>query len=145
MPSFWNTVLCSEWTKLRNPAAIVCEKEEVWNSVHLLRENSLMLEECREMWHHIPQDGILHSHCCENLKSYTVWCLSISHTKQQDDKTPASHLRLVNTSLWNAMHCTQLTVCFALPPHEWYLNYMNSSCIFFKMKVNTTVWCRIFF
>jgi hypothetical protein len=22
--------------------------------------------------HHIPDDGILHSHCCENLKSYTV-------------------------------------------------------------------------
>jgi hypothetical protein len=24
----------------------------------------------RSTWHHIPEDGILHSHCCDNLKSY---------------------------------------------------------------------------
>jgi hypothetical protein len=24
----------------------------------------------RATWHNIPQDGILHTHCCENLKSY---------------------------------------------------------------------------
>jgi hypothetical protein len=24
----------------------------------------------RSTWRHIPEDGILHSHCCENLKSY---------------------------------------------------------------------------
>jgi hypothetical protein len=24
----------------------------------------------RSTWHHIPEDGILHSHRCENLKSY---------------------------------------------------------------------------
>jgi hypothetical protein len=24
----------------------------------------------RATWHYIPEDGTLHSHCCENLKSY---------------------------------------------------------------------------
>jgi hypothetical protein len=24
----------------------------------------------RATWHNIPEDGILHSHCSENLKSY---------------------------------------------------------------------------
>jgi hypothetical protein len=23
-------------------------------------------------WHNIPEDGILHSHCCENFKSYML-------------------------------------------------------------------------
>jgi hypothetical protein len=23
-------------------------------------------------WHHIPKDDILHSYCCENLKSYII-------------------------------------------------------------------------
>jgi hypothetical protein len=26
----------------------------------------------RATWHHIPKDGILHSHRCENLKSYML-------------------------------------------------------------------------
>jgi hypothetical protein len=27
----------------------------------------------RATWHNIPQDAILHIHCCENLKSYIVF------------------------------------------------------------------------
>jgi hypothetical protein len=33
----------------------------------------------RVTWHNIPEDGILHSHRCENLKSYILWHLDWSY------------------------------------------------------------------
>jgi hypothetical protein len=32
----------------------------------------------RVTWHNIPEDGILHSHCRENLQSYIFFSLSLS-------------------------------------------------------------------
>jgi hypothetical protein len=29
----------------------------------------------RATWHNIPEDSILHSHCCENLRPYKWWHL----------------------------------------------------------------------
>jgi hypothetical protein len=35
----------------------------------------------RTKWHNIPEDGILHSHCSENIKSYTeIEIKSIIHS-----------------------------------------------------------------
>jgi hypothetical protein len=31
----------------------------------------------RATWHNIPEEGILHSHCCEKLKSYIVNLMKI--------------------------------------------------------------------
>jgi hypothetical protein len=34
----------------------------------------------RATWHNSPEDGILHSHCCGNLRSYIYYyALSLSH------------------------------------------------------------------
>jgi hypothetical protein len=32
----------------------------------------------RATWCNIPEDGILHSHCCENLRSYIAMMLHLS-------------------------------------------------------------------
>jgi hypothetical protein len=36
--------------------------------------SSKMLVLTRATWHHVSEDGILHSHCCENFRSYMI-CL----------------------------------------------------------------------
>jgi hypothetical protein len=36
-----------------------------------------------ELGFYIPDDGILHSHCRENLKSYTVWVFSVMLHKKE--------------------------------------------------------------
>jgi predicted nuclease of restriction endonuclease-like (RecB) superfamily len=38
---------------------------------HKKTEEKLVLT--RATWHNIPEDGILHSHCCENLKFYNIF------------------------------------------------------------------------
>jgi hypothetical protein len=33
--------------------------------------------------HNIPEDAILHSHCCVNLKSYTILCLEFQNPRRK--------------------------------------------------------------
>jgi hypothetical protein len=47
---FWDATLCG-----------CCQKR---------KDASLMMEATTATWRHIPEDGILHGHCSENLKSY---------------------------------------------------------------------------
>jgi hypothetical protein len=39
----------------------------------------------RTIWRHIPENGILHSHRCENLKSYMTYVIHILCAQQSVD------------------------------------------------------------
>jgi hypothetical protein len=71
------------------------------------------------MWRHIPEDGILHGHCCENLNSYTR---TIYFTKEQKvisyllNIIPMSlllKLILFTESLWKYTWIFAFTACKA--------------------------------
>jgi hypothetical protein len=41
--------------------------------VEVMRSSKTLIL-ARATWHHIPEDGIIHSHGCENLESHILLC-----------------------------------------------------------------------
>jgi hypothetical protein len=60
----------------------------------------------RTTWHNIPEDSILHSHLCENLKSYMIfYCSMVAHRTAQK--------KLLFSNLLHSNGC-RLFACFAV-------------------------------
>jgi hypothetical protein len=63
---FWDMALCRSSVNRRFEGTLADFSTLKMKVIH----SSEMSVHTRSTQHHIPEDGILHSHCCENLKSY---------------------------------------------------------------------------
>jgi hypothetical protein len=77
-------VVSTQWRRKMPSSGMWRRADIVWTDVSEVVRYSETSVHTRSTWCHIPEDGILHSHCRENLKSYikciySVHCIWGSH------------------------------------------------------------------